>query len=253
MSAAQDMQMQMENALPRLGPVVHHQPERIADAEVFMQRGLEIGTRVQGENAVQFYAAQLMALREHQARLIEPLHLGRSHRVQAQVEPLPLAIREDVVVHRVIVREVHASPGLDHQDVRNERTVILIQFGAPFRGWGPEVVDENDRVADRMTSRGHSAGQVTGARGETVRAQEQRDVRDRGLAEKAVQELTARGLTYEQDGALWFRSTAVEGAGDDQDRVLRRRTGELVLLGATARAAGARADRGRRPRRARAR
>jgi len=60
-----------------------------------------------------------------------------------------------------------------------------------------------------------------------VWSSEQRDVRDRGLAEKAVQELAARGLTYEQDGALWFRSTAVEGAGDDQDRVLRRRTGEL--------------------------
>src|SRR5690242_4330188 len=59
---------------------------------------------------------------------------------------------------------------------------------------------------------------------------EQRDVRDRGLAEKAVQELTARGLTYEQDDALWFRSTAVAGAGDDQDRVLRRRTGDLTYF-----------------------
>lgn len=63
-----------------------------------------------------------------------------------------------------------------------------------------------------------------------VWSSEQRDVRDRGLAEKAVQELTARGLTYEQDGALWFRSTAVPGAGDDQDRVLRRRTGELTYF-----------------------
>jgi len=59
---------------------------------------------------------------------------------------------------------------------------------------------------------------------------EQRDVRGRGLAEKAVQELTTRGLTYERDDALWFRSTAVAGAGDDQDRVLRRRTGELTYF-----------------------
>src|SRR3989442_13288860 len=59
---------------------------------------------------------------------------------------------------------------------------------------------------------------------------EQHDVRDRQLAEKVVQELTGRGLTYEQDGALWFRSTAVEGAGDDKDRVLRRRTGELTYF-----------------------
>ena len=59
---------------------------------------------------------------------------------------------------------------------------------------------------------------------------EQRDVRDRGLAEKIVQELTARGLTYEQDGALWFRSTTAEAAEDDKDRVLRRRTGELTYF-----------------------
>ena len=63
-----------------------------------------------------------------------------------------------------------------------------------------------------------------------VWSSEQRDVRDRGLAEKVVEELTRRGLTYEHDGALWFRSTAVEGVGDDKDRVLRRRTGELTYF-----------------------
>src|SRR5262250_1050815 len=63
-----------------------------------------------------------------------------------------------------------------------------------------------------------------------VWSSEQRDVRDRGLAEKVVEELTRRGLTYEQDGALWFRSTTVEGASDDKDRVLRRRTGELTYF-----------------------
>src|SRR4029434_7879515 len=31
---------------------------------------------------------------------------------------------------------------------------------------------------------------------------------------------------YEQDGALWFRSSASEEAGDDKDRVLRRSSGE---------------------------
>jgi arginyl-tRNA synthetase len=59
---------------------------------------------------------------------------------------------------------------------------------------------------------------------------EQRDVRDRGLAEKIVQDLAARGLTYERDGALWFRSTTEEAAEDDKDRVLRRRTGELTYF-----------------------
>jgi arginyl-tRNA synthetase len=64
-----------------------------------------------------------------------------------------------------------------------------------------------------------------------VWSSEQRDVRDRGLPDKVLAELTARGLTYERDGALWFRSTAIAEAGDSEDRVLRRRTGEPTYFG----------------------
>jgi arginyl-tRNA synthetase len=63
-----------------------------------------------------------------------------------------------------------------------------------------------------------------------VWSSEQHDVRDRRLPEKVLDELTARGLTYEADGALWFRSTASEEAGDDKDRVLRRRNGEVTYF-----------------------
>jgi arginyl-tRNA synthetase len=56
---------------------------------------------------------------------------------------------------------------------------------------------------------------------------EQRDVRDAGLPERAIEELSKRDLTYEQDGALWFRSTAF---GDDKDRPLRRSDGELTYF-----------------------
>src|SRR5262249_42303438 len=41
-----------------------------------------------------------------------------------------------------------------------------------------------------------------------------------------LEEFKARGLSYEQDGALWFRSSESEEAGDDKDRVLRRSSGE---------------------------
>ena len=59
-----------------------------------------------------------------------------------------------------------------------------------------------------------------------VWSSEQHDVRDRGLAEKMLDELTSRGLTYEADGALWFRSSEVGDEGvDDKDRVLRRSSG----------------------------
>jgi arginyl-tRNA synthetase len=63
-----------------------------------------------------------------------------------------------------------------------------------------------------------------------VWSSEQHDVRDRRLPEKVLDELAARGLSYEQDGALWFRSTASEDAGDDKDRVLRRSNGEVTYF-----------------------
>jgi arginyl-tRNA synthetase len=56
---------------------------------------------------------------------------------------------------------------------------------------------------------------------------EQHDVRDKGLAEQVFDELRARGLTYEHEGAVWFRSTQF---GDDKDRVVRRSTGELTYF-----------------------
>jgi len=60
---------------------------------------------------------------------------------------------------------------------------------------------------------------------------EQRDVRDLHLPEKVLEELAARKLTYEGEGALWFRSSALgEEAGDDKDRVLRRSNGEVTYF-----------------------
>ena len=65
-----------------------------------------------------------------------------------------------------------------------------------------------------------------------VWSSEQHDVRDRELPARMLDELAARGLTYEQDGALWFRSTAVGAeATDDKDRVLRRGSGEVTYFG----------------------
>jgi arginyl-tRNA synthetase len=58
-------------------------------------------------------------------------------------------------------------------------------------------------------------------------AHEQGDVRDAGRPQAAIDALAAAGHTYEQDGALWFRSTAF---GDDKDRVLRKSDGELTYF-----------------------
>ena len=44
---------------------------------------------------------------------------------------------------------------------------------------------------------------------------------------EVIENLTEKGLTYEKDDALWFRSTQF---GDDKDRVLKKNTGLLTYL-----------------------
>jgi len=48
-----------------------------------------------------------------------------------------------------------------------------------------------------------------------------------GQLEQTLRDLAARGYTYERDGALWLRTTAL---GDDKDRVLRKSDGTYTYL-----------------------
>jgi len=48
-----------------------------------------------------------------------------------------------------------------------------------------------------------------------------------GQLEKAVERIVASGKTYEQDGALWFKSTDY---GDDKDRVMRKSEGGFTYF-----------------------
>ena len=52
---------------------------------------------------------------------------------------------------------------------------------------------------------------------------------DEGWVERAVERLREHGHVYEQDGALWFRSTAF---GDDKDRVIYRSDGRPTYFAA---------------------
>lgn len=52
-------------------------------------------------------------------------------------------------------------------------------------------------------------------------------LRDDGEVEKALEVLDEKGWTYEDDGALWFKTTAF---GDDKDRVLRKQDGSYTYL-----------------------
>ena len=55
----------------------------------------------------------------------------------------------------------------------------------------------------------------------------QRWLRTSGRIEVALKTLQERGALYEADGAVWFASTKF---GDDKDRVVRKRGGELTYL-----------------------
>ena len=52
-----------------------------------------------------------------------------------------------------------------------------------------------------------------------------------GLVERAVNALIASGHTYEQDGALWLRTTDFKEFGDDKDRVMRKQDGHYTYFG----------------------
>jgi arginyl-tRNA synthetase len=55
----------------------------------------------------------------------------------------------------------------------------------------------------------------------------ERSLSDEGLIEQAITRLQDNGHVYEQDGALWFRST---NFGDEKDRVVRRDNGQTTYF-----------------------
>jgi arginyl-tRNA synthetase len=55
----------------------------------------------------------------------------------------------------------------------------------------------------------------------------EQELYDSGKVQAALDRLADRGLTFEQDGALWLRTS---GFGDDKDRVLRKQDGSLTYL-----------------------
>jgi arginyl-tRNA synthetase len=57
----------------------------------------------------------------------------------------------------------------------------------------------------------------------------ERTLHDAGLIDRAVAALQKHGHVYEQDGALWFRSTAF---GDEKDRVVKRDNGIYTYFAA---------------------
>ena len=51
-----------------------------------------------------------------------------------------------------------------------------------------------------------------------------------GKVEAAVRAMIDSGMTYESEGALWLRTTAIEGSNDDKDRVMRKSDGSFTYF-----------------------
>jgi len=51
-----------------------------------------------------------------------------------------------------------------------------------------------------------------------------------GRVEAAVKAMIESGMTYEAEGALWLRTTAIGGGGDDKDRVMRKSDGSFTYF-----------------------
>ena len=56
----------------------------------------------------------------------------------------------------------------------------------------------------------------------------EKSLHDLGEVEKVFEEFTKKDFFYEKDGAIWFRA---EKFGDEKDRVVRKKTGEVTYFG----------------------
>jgi arginyl-tRNA synthetase len=59
------------------------------------------------------------------------------------------------------------------------------------------------------------------------RWQSEKELYDKGAVKDALERLKGRGLAYEKEGALWFKSTEF---GDDKDRVVVKQDGEFTYF-----------------------
>lgn len=57
----------------------------------------------------------------------------------------------------------------------------------------------------------------------------EKSLHESGVVKKVIKELQQKDLVYEDEGALWFRSTKF---GDDKDRVVQKKDGELTYIAA---------------------
>ena len=102
-------------------------------------------------------------------------------------------------------------------DVWEQATAAGVDTGAILGHWAAGLVRESIEASlERL-----------GVRFDVWRTEE--SLHEGGWVERAVARLRERGHVYEQDGAIWFRSTDF---GDDKDRVIYRSNGQPTYFAA---------------------
>jgi arginyl-tRNA synthetase len=103
-----------------------------------------------------------------------------------------------------------------------------------YREHGPALLERDERESRDLCRRWGAERIVRSIRRdlEEFRAEHQSwfsetTLVERGAVEGVLHRLREQGLAYEEEGALWFRTTAY---GDDKDRVLRKSDGELTYF-----------------------
>jgi arginyl-tRNA synthetase len=131
-------------------------------------------------------------------------------------------------VQEAVGREGQVPEGGYHGEyLRENAATLLANEGATFADLAPEAGVARARARGIALQRLEQDRDLTdfGVRFDVFSSEQA--VYDRGAVAAALAELDAKALTFEKDGALWFRTTDY---GDDQDRVLRKSDGTYTYF-----------------------
>jgi arginyl-tRNA synthetase len=117
--------------------------------------------------------------------------------------------------------------GYHGEYLKDAAAAMLARDGAAFADLDPETGVARCRSAVLVMQRQEQDETLSqfGVRFDVVSSEQA--LYDRGAVDAALARLAAAGLTFEEGGALWLRTSAF---GDDRDRVLRKSDGTFTYL-----------------------
>jgi len=143
---------------------------------------------------------------------VQIANLGRStflryrQLIEGKDEPLPEGLYQgDYVREHALALRKERGDGLTREDVPDIAAWTAARIQA-------EIVDDLAALGVRMDT-----------------YFSEKSLYERGVVDEKISALSDQGLAYEEDGALWFKTTAF---GDEKDRVLVKSSGEKTYIAA---------------------